>query len=107
MKNLINYITESKIENDLAKCKNLEQLICRFQGVKSLSELTQDDMDAFDLGFIWFNDENSDMKLNDFIKKVKSYGDAKIEDLNFDKSHGIMTFSCNGDDFDLDYVDNY
>ena len=101
MKSLKNYILESKLENDLAKCKTLEQFICRFQGVKSLSELTQDDMEAYDLGFIWFGDDFADLTIDEFVEKVN----AKIEDLHFDTNRGIVTFMCNGDDFDLDYVD--
>ena len=105
MKSLKYYIFESNLENDLAKCKTLEEFICVFQGVKSLSELTQDDMEAYDLGFIWFGDDFSDITIDKFVEKVKSYGKAKIEDLNFDSNHGIVTFTCNGDDFDLDYCE--
>lgn len=105
MKSLKDYIFESNLENDLSKAKTLEEFICRFQGVKTLSELTQDDMEAYDLGFIWFGDDFSDITIDEFIKKVKSYGNAKIEDLDFDTENGFVTFTCNGDDFDLDYAD--
>lgn len=105
MKSLKNYIFESRVENDLSKCKTLEEFICRFEGVKSLSELTQDDMEAYDLGFIWFGDDFADLTIDEFVEKVKSYGNAKIENLHFDSNNGIVTFTCNGDDFDLDYVD--
>ena len=70
MKSLKNYIFESRIENDLSKCKTLEEFICRFEGVKSLSELTQDDMEAYDLGFIWFGDDFADLTIDEPDKKT-------------------------------------
>lgn len=103
MKSIISFINESKFETELSKCNTLEKFICKFQGIKNLNELTQDDFDSYDLGFVWFGDDFADITLSDFIKKVKSYGNSKIEDLEFDNN--IVTFTCNGDQFDLDYVD--
>ena len=59
--------SKSKVIRTDGKYFTLEEFICKFQGVKSLSELTQDDMEAYDLGFIWFGDDFADLTIDELL----------------------------------------
>lgn len=101
MKTLLEQLNESLFLNDIKKCKTLEELVCKFNKIDTLEELTNDDMKELDLGFVWFGDDMDDVK--EFITKVRSYGDEKIKSLKV--TDNTITFKCGDDTFDLDYVD--
>jgi len=94
-------------EEFIRRQTNLEDLICAFNGVFNLYDIDVDLFDSVDMGFIWFEDNDDVQTLGGFIKEVKKYGDSPIEDLEFDDQTGDMTFSCNGDEFIIPYVEPF
>lgn len=94
-------------EEFISRQNTLEDLVCAFNGVYNIYDIDIDLFDSTDMGFIWFEDNDDAQTLGGFIKEVKKYGDSPIEDLKFDAQNGEMTFSCNGDEFIIPYVEPY
>ena len=94
-------------EEFLSRQNTLEDLVCAFNGVYNIYDIDIDLFDSVDMGFIWFEDNDDAQTLGGFIKEVKKYGDSPIEDLEFDDYTGDMTFSCNGDEFIIPYIEPF
>lgn len=94
-------------EEFISRQNTLEDLVCAFNGVYNIYDIDIDLFDSVDMGFIWFEDNDDAQTLGGFIKEVKKYGDSPIEDLEFDDQTGDMTFSCNGDEFIIPYVEPF
>ena len=123
MKSLNQYITEklkvskkqnadienfTKFENEIYNAETLEELICIFYSLEKIEDMTESDFNSYDAAFYWFGDDFYDLTLNEFIKKIKSFKNYPIENLEFhhnNKMTDSFTFKCNGIDFDIEYVE--
>lgn len=104
----INESKMTKFKSGLMKCKTFDKLFCYFNNIKSIDELTEDDFDAYDMGFVWFDEEGADLTFNDFIKKIKSYTGKKVTDIEIDDLGNTenLSFVCDNTSFCVDFVEN-
>lgn len=114
MKSITEFINENineskmtKFKSGLMKCKTFDKLFCYFNNIKSIDELTEDDFDSYDLGFVWFGENGEKLTFNEFIKKVKSYSNKKVTDISIDDIGNCecVSFTCDDEEFSIDFID--
>lgn len=103
MKSLSKYINESIIIENSAykKCKTFGDVFVLNTDCESPEDITEDDFESFDLGFV-FN--RPDMSYKEFVEWVKSVWDNKISDVNvkFIGNTYSVTFKMGDEIFDID-----
>ena len=107
MKSLTQFIIESMINEKLTeyeKCKVFKDLFKLYADCNKPEDLTEDDFDISDFGFL-FNRQN--ISYTEFVKWLKSVWDEKISDVKV-KDLGnaySLSFKMKGEQFDLDVID--
>jgi hypothetical protein len=109
MKTLKNLLLESlspnfkKLVQTLKKCQSLEEALCAIFKLDKLEDLTEDDYYSFDMGYQTFPDEE-EIEFDEFIEKVRTYErplkKVKADDKD-DNYECIISFECNGDNFEF------
>ena len=107
MKSLTQFIVESTINGNLSKyekCKVFKNLFKLYTGCNKPEDLTEDDFDISDFGFL-FNRQN--ISYTEFVKWLKSVWDEKISDVKVKDLGNVysLSFKMKGEQFDLDVID--
>lgn len=110
MKSIVEYLNESKntkFKTNLLKCKTFNKMFCVINGIKNIDEISKDDFDSYDLGFVWFGEKGQNLSFDEFIKKIKTYSNKKVTDINIDDIGNCecVSFNCDDEDFSIDFID--
>lgn len=105
MKSIIKYINESKWTTSVKKCKTFGEFFFLYTGYSSIDELTKDDYEAYDYGFLFNQEGDSFEEFKKWFDKVK---DNKITNIKFQdiNGHGGVSFNMGEEVFDMDFDDS-
>ena len=108
MKSLMQFIIESTIDENLEeykKCKVFKDFFKLYSKCEKPEDLTKDDFDNYDLGFLFNREKISYME---FVKWLKSVWNEKISDIKIKDLGNVysVTFKMKGEEFDLDLVED-
>ena len=94
-----------KIQKNTKKCKVFKDFLKLYSNYEKPEDLTKDDFDNYDFGFL-FNREN--ISYMEFVKWLKSVWNEKISDIKIKDLGNVysITFKMKGEELDLDLVED-